>query len=163
VSAHLDYLYYVLVHKFYVFVAGRALGLPLLQLLAHDLSKFSKAEWGPYARIKPYFGRFAEAPPELVAAFDVAWEHHWTNNPHHPEYWAGGDTAAMLMAMPDHYVREMVADWYGAGMAQGKPDIIGWYIGGRSRRKLHATTQACAERYLRQLGELGLVEGTERL
>lgn len=161
--AHLDYLWYVLVHKYYVFIAGRALGVPAWQLLVHDLSKFSRAEWGPYAAIKPYFGRFGEARLELVTAFNAAWEHHWTNNPHHPEYWAGGDRAAMLMAMPDIYVREMVADWYGAGMAQGKPDIIGWYVAGRGHRKLHATSQARAELYLRYLAELGYFDGAERL
>jgi hypothetical protein len=29
--------------------------------------------------------------------------------------------------MPERYVREMVADWIGAGMAQGDPNIRGWF------------------------------------
>jgi hypothetical protein len=154
----LQYLWYVLRHKWHVFVAGRALGLPFWQLITHDLSKFSPAEWGPYARIFPYFGRFGEAPREWVAAFDQAWEHHWTHNPHHPEYWAGGDDAPMISGMPDKYVREMVADWYGAGMAQGKPDIVGWYRQNTRRQEsLHSATKERVERYLIALRNAGLI------
>jgi hypothetical protein len=29
--------------------------------------------------------------------------------------------------MPERYRREMLADWIGAGMAQGTPDTLGWY------------------------------------
>ena len=30
--------------------------------------------------------------------------------------------------MPDKYRREMLADWRGAGRAQGTPDTRAWYI-----------------------------------
>lgn len=45
---HLRYLWYVLRHKWYVFQAGRVLKVPVWQLLMHDLSKFTPAEWFPY-------------------------------------------------------------------------------------------------------------------
>lgn len=41
---HIQYLWYVIRHKFFVFQAGLRLGVPLWQLLIHDLSKFSPAE-----------------------------------------------------------------------------------------------------------------------
>lgn len=34
--------------------------------------------------------------------------------------------------MPERYRKEMLADWIGAGMAQGTPDTLGWY-GARGR------------------------------
>ena len=46
---YIAYAQYVLAHKWYVFLAGCRLGLPWLAAL-HDLSKFSPAEFGPYAR-----------------------------------------------------------------------------------------------------------------
>ena len=49
--AHLAYLRYVLIHKFYVLWGGIRLGaIPFWQLIIHDASKFSKAEWLPYVR-----------------------------------------------------------------------------------------------------------------
>lgn len=153
--SHMRYLWYVLRHKWFVFVAGRVLGVPILQLIIHDLSKFSAVEWPAYARIMPYFGRFKDAPPEWVKAFDRAWEHHWQNNPHHPEYWArhGGP----VPAMPDVYTREMVADWYGAGRAQGKLDNWGYYLAHRERYPFHPITRERAERYLFELEQRGLI------
>jgi len=64
-----------------------------------------------------------------TAAFRLAWRHHWTRNPHHWQYWLPPVVSEVtpLRAMSESYTREMVADWYGAGMAQGKPDVRGWY------------------------------------
>lgn len=163
--AHLRYLWYVLRHKAFVARAGRALGLPWEQLLTHDLSKFSREEWGPYARIFPFFGHFHDAPPAWVAAFERAWEHHWRHNPHHPEYWIArasarepGYDAHTDPLMPEPFVREMVADWYGAGMAQGKPDIAGWYRANTTRQaSLDASTKALVEDCLAELQRQGLI------
>lgn len=41
--------------------------------------------------------------------------------------------------MPERYIREMVADWQGAGMAQGTPDTLGWY---RARGRNHVFHEA---------------------
>jgi hypothetical protein len=63
--AHLRYLTYVLRHKWFVLVAGLRVGVPVWRLLAHDLSKFSPAEWGPYVA---NFYRFKVGETVLVGA-----------------------------------------------------------------------------------------------
>lgn len=96
-------------HKWYVYQAGRALGLPIGQLLAHDLSKFSPLE------IRGYSGKFHDGPAAWKDEFPAAWAHHWHCNPHHIEYWRDfwGNPAWAIM-MPDELATEMVADWFAA-------------------------------------------------
>lgn len=153
---HLVYLWYVLVHKYWVFVFGRKLGVPVWRLVTHDLSKFSRAEWGPYARWfyskapnnRSWYAIWKEGeglnlPYELEPyttartlkrAFEHAWAHHWRNNLHHWEGWGGN-------AMPETYVREMVADWWGAGYAKGQRDVLDWYVANSPRMNLHNNTR----------------------
>jgi hypothetical protein len=142
----------VLLHKWYVFLAGRRLGVPLRQLLVHDLSKFSPAEFGPFAR---RFGRGTGGKLEHEtepAEWRAAFEHHWIHNPHHWEYWAGGD-GSFLSAMPEEYAREMVADWAGASRAYtGSWSIKDWYAK-NTRLQLHATTRARVERLIKEWEE----------
>jgi hypothetical protein len=64
---------------------------------AHDESKFSEEEFEPYAQ--KWFGDGKKTPE-----YEAAWEHHWSNNEHHPEYWLGED-------MPYIYILEMICDW----------------------------------------------------
>jgi hypothetical protein len=140
--SHLRYLGYVLRHKWHVAVAGWALGVPLWRLVIHDWTKFTPAEWGPYVR------RFFPAgQPADPAAFDRAWEHHWTRNRHHWQYWTRNRPGAPV-PMPETYAREMVADWIGAGYAQGKPDTAAWYATNRDRKVLAPETRALVERLL---------------
>lgn len=154
--AHLQYLSYVLRHKWHVFVAGRALGLPLWQLLVHDLSKFGAAEWGPYVA-HFYSGR---PKAEMQAAFDRAWAHHWRHNSHHPELWAGGPGGDPYkrVPMPAGYLAEMVADWYGAAMAQGKEDCWQWYRKNHDRYPITLDAHEYVEGRLLALQDAGLIK-----
>jgi hypothetical protein len=54
--------------------------------------------------------------------------------------------------MPDRYRREMLADWIGAGMAQGTPDTLGWYRARGRNHPLGPETRAWIE------AQLGYVE-----
>lgn len=63
----------------------------------HDESKFSEEEFEPYAQ--KWFGDGKKTPE-----YKAAWEHHYLNNEHHPEYWDGED-------MPYIYILEMICDW----------------------------------------------------
>lgn len=87
-----------------------------MQLMMHDLSKFSANETLAYATHD--FKSTAEDP-----AFTLAWHHHKMNNPHHPEYWLSAQRGGEVkpMQMPRRYVAEMVADWMGAGATYGTP------------------------------------------
>lgn len=155
---HLQYLAYVLRHKYHVFWGCLQLGVPLWRALIHDWTKFTPIEWGPY--VKRFYG---PKPPVLGKtgylhrigddmAFDRAWDHHWQNNPHHWQHWVKDDPAHNYHfppeEMPETYVREMVADWKGAGLAQGKPDLKGWYQANKDKMILHPKTRQLVEALL---------------
>lgn len=157
-KAHVGYLMYVLRHKWHVFRAGAQLGVPLWRLLIHDWTKFTPAEWGPYVR-RFYAGNNSKWEKDTdPQEWKDAWKHHWSNNPHHWEYWlAIGYEPATPLEMQEVYVREMVADWYGAGMAQGKPDIAGWYHKNSHKMTLHETTRQRAEALLLEAQQKRLI------
>lgn len=141
---HMQYLGYVLRHKWFVFHAGLKTGAPLWRLFIHDASKFSRAEWGPYVR-RFYGGRHDEmdkrADPE---EFQRAWTHHWHHNAHHPEHWVTAE--GWRMTMPEPLVREMVADWFGAGRAKtGSWDMQEWYAANRERLPMSPGTLVLAD------------------
>jgi len=157
-KAHWQYLKYLLRHKWFVLVAGTELHVSLWQLLTHDWSKFLPREWFPYVN---YFygtkddghslgrgGYFHKAGVDL--AFHRAWNHHQKRQPHHWQYWVlvKDDGSTVALPMPDKYLREMVADWKGAGRARGKPDTKAWYRKNRHKLKLHPDTQYYVEALL---------------
>jgi hypothetical protein len=154
-NAHLRYLRYVLRHKWFVLVAGLRTGAPLWRLLIHDWSKFLPSEWFAYVRM--FYGpkvagdpRGASASynPGANAPFDRAWLHHVHLNPHHWQHWLlkrdSGDLVAL--EMPENFVREMVADWMGAGRAQkGVWEVADWYAMNRDKMLLHDATRLLVE------------------
>jgi len=108
---HLQYLKYLLRHKYFVFIAGLRRGVPLWQLIVHDYSKFMPREWLAYCNY------FYGTPDE--AAFRYAWNYHQKQNAHHWQYWVypQDDGGLITLEIPEKYRREMLADWDGAGRA----------------------------------------------
>lgn len=154
ITAHLRYLSYVLRHKTFVFVAGLRTKAPLWRLLTHDWSKFTPAEWRPYVQNfygspRGWYARNPEAwKVRCAEAFDRAWLHHQHANPHHWQHWILREDsgATRILAMPEHFVREMVADWMGAGRAiTGQWEVVEWYAKNRDRILLHEETRALVE------------------
>jgi len=145
---HIAYLRYVLRHKIHVLQACRKTGCPLWRGLLHDLSKFSSPEWSPY--VHTFYAPDGSKRYAETEEFNRAWLHHQHCNPHHWQYWClrmdRGDVAPLRM--PEVLVREMVADWIGAGLAQGKPNTLAWYESNRDRMVLHEDTRAIVERLL---------------
>lgn len=155
---HIAYLGYVLRHKAYVYAAGRELGLGRWQLLVHDWHKLLPSEWFPYvaffhgpkpakaARRRDDTGYYKPTDTGS-AAFDYAWLLHQKRAPHHWQFWVlpEDDGGVKVLPMPDRYRREMLADWKGAGRAQGKPDTAAWYAANRGRMQLHPETRAWVE------------------
>ncbi len=156
-KAHLKYARYILRHKWFVFLAACRLGIPWLGVI-HDLSKFLPSEWFPYVH---YF--YADKAPRRRdrtgyykpnntgdAAFDAAWLYHARRNKHHWQWWVlvydEGDIKPQ--PMPERYWREMIADWRGAGRAQGTPDTKAWYMAHRDIIKLHPETRERVETVL---------------
>jgi hypothetical protein len=95
---------------------------------------------------------------EAKAAFDRAWNHHQKCQPHHWQYWLltmdSGDTVPLRM--PDTFVREMVADWVGAGWAirncksldEAWHGARGWYAANKDRMNLLPSTRGRVEELL---------------
>lgn len=167
-KTHLAYLRYVLRHKREVFLAGLQLGVPLWQLIIHDLSKFSPMEWGPY--VAYFYGpRYSEderrvarnilvsylpSDQDIQDSFDAAWLHHQHANPHHWQHWVlrEDDGGTKVLPMPFRYAKEMVADWMGAGAAMGNPgDTPNWYAKNRDNILLHPHTRELVEFFIGDL------------
>ncbi len=159
---HLRYASYVARHKWFVLLAGVGVHAPLWRLLIHDWSKMTPAEWFPYVR--KFYGSWGRADSlahadaiqaAVNAAFDKAWLHHQHRNPHHWQHWIlredDGETQALRM--PDQLVREMVADWMGAGRAiTGKWGCAEWYTANAERIVLHPDSRALTERLIAEAG-----------
>jgi hypothetical protein len=140
--AHWAYFKYVMRHKWFVLLAGRKIGVGWWQLLVHDFSKFSFAEWGAYVRSfynpdgtkRDWKSRTARE----TAEFDWAWNHHQKTNPHHWQYWVlttdSDEPRYRVLPMPYKFVKEMVADWVGAGRAiTGRIEVHEWYKANRHK------------------------------
>jgi len=100
--------------------------------------------------------------------FDVAWLHHQHANPHHWQHWVlrEDDGQTKCLEMPEHFAREMVADWCGAGRAiTGKWEVWIWYYRNRGRILLNPKTEARVldlvniERIRHGVIEVGLNDG----
>lgn len=156
---HWQYLKYVLRHKWFVLLAGLKLGVPIWMLILHDWDKFLPDEWFPYAN---YFylpdgtSRYEAAKdngyykPTTTddAAFDFAWLLHQKRNKHHWQWWIlpEDDGGMKVLPMPDVYRREMLADWRGAGKAQGYDDNTSeWYLANKDKMQLHPDTRKWIE------------------
>ena len=160
-KAHLKYLSYVLRHKWYVFIACCRMGI-VWQGITHDLSKFLPSEWFPYANYfyanpsKPKRNETGYYKPYDTGdeSFDLAWLKHQKRNPHHWHYWTSpkGNGGIKLFSMPIRYRKEMIADWIGAGRAQGKPDTRAWYEANKDKMQLHEDTRAWVEQVLHEEG-----------
>ena len=136
---HLASLRYLLRHKRYVLAECRALHVPLWIALLHDWDKLLPDEWFPYVRLQGT----SDAPPPVVTAFKLARMKHHRRNKHHWEYWVDISDCGQInpLPIPDVYRREMLADWRGAAISMGKPDILGWYSECRAAMILHPETR----------------------
>lgn len=153
-KSHLKYLAYVMRHKYYLVDGWSYIGgFSVWRALKHDWSKFSLSEWTPY--VEKFFGSGESKSDEQ---FERAWLHHFHLNDHHPQHYinlktSSGITQPVVLNMPSECVHEMVADWYAAGMAQGKPDVVSWYKVAGHNIPLGDATRIKAESLLQYLPE----------
>ena len=152
--AYLSYLWYLIRHKWFVFLKCCEYGIPLLGLL-HDLSKFFPDEFIAYAR---YFYNADGSPrterdKATTRAFDLAWFKHQRRNKHHWQYWVllEDEGGIKPLPIPRAYVKEMLADWLGAGRALGA-DLKEWYFNHKTVMLLDQGVRSFIE------GELGVLE-----
>jgi len=157
---YIKYLKYVLMHKWYVFLACKKMGITWLGIV-HDLDKFYPSEFFPYARYfkgKISAGRSGTGyykPYDTGSEeFDFAWFLHQKRNKHHWQWWVmpKDGEGVKLLEMPEKYIKEMVADWIGASKAQkstGTP--ADWYKENGHKLQLHRTTRINVELLLQHL------------
>lgn len=168
-KAYWLYFKYVVRHKWFVFWACMDLKVPLLIALFHDWDKFLPDEFLPYAHFfynpdgtkKQVRDKSGYYKPENTgdSAFDMAWLSHARRNKHHWQWWVlTTSTEEKVFEIPEVYLREMVADWRGAGQAQGTPDTLFWYVTNREKMKLGPKTRAWIEN---ELGYDKLPQSTE--
>lgn len=143
-------------HKWFVFIECCKLGIPLRGLW-HDWSKFLPWEWFPYAEYfygeetpkKPKTGYFHKMGRD--DQFDFAWLLHQKRNKHHWQWWTLPEDCGKvkILPMPDVYRKEMLADWRGAGKAQGYGDNTSvWYEANKDKMQLHPETRKWIEKQL---------------
>lgn len=142
---YLKYIWYVLRHKWFVFIECLRLGVPIWIAILHDWDKFLPDELIPYART--FYKPNGEKQYQESEEFTRAWNAHQKRNKHHWQYWMitwdRGNTD--YIPMPDLYRREMLADWRGAGRALGFPDTKSWYLKNRLNIRLHDETRQWIE------------------
>ena len=153
---YLKFLWSLLRHKWFVLQAGLKLHVPLWWLLIHDSSKFSRSEFGRYAR--NFQGDYSKSPVDqkrVSDEFTVAWLHHENRNDHHWGYWIprSGKSANKTLPMPEMYIREMVADWHAASRAYtGSWNIAGWLSKSGPKMRLHWNTVQTITSVMIELG-----------
>lgn len=146
---HLNYLNYVLRHKWFVLVASQVIGGSRWRALVHDVSKFRPSEWFPYAYT--FYAPNGHKRYQETEAFNTAWLLHQHRNPHHWQHWVlrQDEGPDVVIEMPRKYVLEMVADWMGAGRAiTGEWRVFAWYNKNKDKILLHPDTRTLVESVL---------------
>jgi len=106
IMTYIRFLWFLMRHKWFVFVAGRKLNVPIGQLFAHDLNKLSPSFITVYAK-HCEFKRLNKNGSDRSDEWHDAVQRHQNSSPHHHQYWKRKD-------IPDCYLREMAADLMGA-------------------------------------------------
>jgi hypothetical protein len=135
-------------------------GVPWWTAVIHDWTKFTPTEWFPYVQ-SFYNPDGSKRNPKTASgtldinktarSFAAAWNSHQKTNKHHWQYWVliNDEDGTVPLEIPEGYVREMLADWEGAGKAiTGKADPVGWYTRNYDKFMFHPKTRALVEQLL---------------
>lgn len=140
-QAYFKYHWYLLRHRWFVFVECCKVGIPFRGLV-HDLSKYLPDEFFPYM-----YWFYVKKNPDNVRLYEeqfhMAWLRHQKRNPHHWQWWLltmdKGQTVRMWM--PIRVRKEMLADWRGASRAiTGGDNTKQWYLNNREFIKVDPIT-----------------------
>lgn len=154
-NKYLKYLSYTLKHKYYVLKYGLKFGVPIINLVLHDWDKFLPRMIYSYAnyfygdkKISTENGYFHK--PGENDVFDLNWLKHIHLNKHHWQHWIlqNDEDGKKVLCMPINDTLEMLADWYGAAMAQNNPDVKKWYLKHYHNIILHSKTRNFVNEFL---------------
>lgn len=147
------FLKYLICHKWFVFQECWQMGVPW-RGLTHDVSKFWPGEFIAYANY--YYEnriRLPQADDSINkdnSCYFITWLIHQKRNRHHWQWWIlyGDENQPVALPMDEKYIKEMVADWRGAGRAQGQKDTMAWYLRNKDKMLLHTSTRLKVEQLL---------------
>jgi hypothetical protein len=134
----LKYLLYVLEHKWNVFKIAMGKGM-FVHAFTHDLSKLTGSEFWAYA------GYFYKDKEKYKHRFEMAWRHHYYNNPHHWNHWI--DPQGKPMEIPLKYIQQMVVDWEAMSLKFGDT-AKEYYLNNKEKIKLTDKTRTILENEL---------------
>ena len=105
-----------------------AIKLAEQRIQIHDESKYSDEEFKPY-RVHHHPTRIElqldeDTKNENERLYEKAWEHHYRNNDHHPQYWKKEDGSMEDMSLDA--IVEMICDWEAMGI-KFKSNTIEWW------------------------------------
>ena len=118
---------------------------------------YAKSFYGNYFPNKDWHGDIRNQIPYsrtqecIRKEFDKAWLHHQHSNKHHWQHWIlrNDNGNVEILEMPDKYMKEMLADWIGAGIAiTGKLEVYDWYHKNKEKISLAECTQKWIEKEL---------------
>lgn len=156
---HWKNLKYLIKHKYFVLRAGLRYRVWWHQLILHDWSKLTLKEWfgytnkfhGSYLKqsqieslYDPLEMNIPKSQEQVEEEFGQAWNQHQKMNKHHWNYWVlvNGVDKIKALEMPERFVREMIADWVGAGQViNGRNDVVTWWMCNRHKMILHPNTR----------------------
>ena len=101
-----------------------------VSILDHDSSKYSDEEFDGYR--EKYYPTVSELANEdfqkqVEERSEKAWEHHYTNNWHHPKYWFDSENN-IYKDMNLEAIIEMICDWTSFNIKSGNPiGVLDWY------------------------------------
>lgn len=154
-KSHLAYLKYVLKHKWYVLYYRKLFDVPLFYALVHDWTKFLPSEWTAY--VNKFYGDDSIDESDFL----YAWNYHQKRNKHHWNYWVVVNAACVLeidgvdysiLPIPLKYIKEMVLDWFCAGLAiNGTADLNAWFAKNKYRMEIHEETMEAVEKLISEI------------
>lgn len=170
---HWRYLSYLIRHKWFVYLACRKCGVSLWRSIIHDWHKFLPDEWLAYAN--HFYGKhfkwsdihgdvrnilcYKDSQEYWRERFDQSWNLHQKRARHHWQFWLltndSSEPKHQPLIMPEKYLREMVADWWGAGRAiTGKWEAHRWYEANQGRILISDSTRILVEQILSESSQI---------
>lgn len=101
----------------------------------HDMSKYSTEELYPYAA--RFYTSKEDDISNIKKNFEQAWEHHYTHNKHHPEYWICRSKLTgknIITRMDNASFAEMLYDWIAMSMAFNQR-LYDWWFNNKGGRR----------------------------
>ena len=149
IHIYVIYFSYLLRHKWHVFIACCRMGI-IWRGITHDLSKFLPSQFIPYANW--YYGVNQDTTCiDHRRKYQIALLKHFNGSDHHWEYWLMpiSNKQCNVFKMPLPALKEMVADWIGAGKAKKSGlSARDWYLQRKHTITLAASSKKKLIKYL---------------